>query len=92
MSDMEFPGEENVIYAGWLRDMGCEVPEHVPDCAWVPRWSMTMGSPSFKQDDNEPDVVRMDMDMNFSEPWRWVSVDIVIPAENPLKGPAKKDA
>ena len=85
--DMEFPGEDKVFYAGHLREMGCEISEEIPDCAWVPRWSLSMGEPNFKHDESNPDVVEMDMDIRITEPFRWLSVTLKIPAKNPLKKP-----
>lgn len=77
---MEFPGEDFVIYAGQLREMGGELPDNIPDCAWVPKSSVSWGKPSFKEADS-PDRLEMDIDIHISEPWRWASIDITIPPE-----------
>jgi len=59
------------ITAGELREMGCEIPAKVPDCAWVPRHAMIMGDVSARLDPLR-DTLDCTVLLSFAQPFRWV--------------------
>ena len=68
--------EEDRIYAGELRSFGAQIPDRIPDCAWVPRSSMSykLGSATA-----EGDTLHMNMQVSIAEPFRWVEINIEVP-------------
>lgn len=64
------------ITAEELRDIGIEVPETIPDCAWVPRWALRF---------SVGEVVAVDATryttncrIGFAQPFRWVESEVTL--------------
>ena len=63
-----------IMSAGELREMGfMGLPEHVPDCAWVPRHSILYLEPI-------AGPVAVTLRMEFTEPFRWVTGTFIVQA------------
>ena len=67
------------ITAKELRDLGYKIPEHIPDCGWVPRWSMYLLPKSCAvvrgKDYNSCDVI---FNVEFTQPFRWLKCKLKI--------------
>ena len=67
------------ICAKELRETGINVPKEIPDCAWVPRTSLSLNMRGdAKQDPIDPTIISVLMEMNFDEPFRWVEAKIIV--------------
>ena len=66
------------ICAKELREVGINVPEEIPDCAWVPRTSLNLKLGDVSQDPSDPTVISVLTEMNFIEPFRWVEAKITM--------------
>ncbi len=68
------------LTAGEVRAIGVELPESVPDCAWVPRWAMRteLGKVT---DGDTPGSVDMMIGISFSVPFTWIELKIEVDAE-----------
>lgn len=64
--------ETNKIYAEQLRECGIEIPEDIPDCAWIPRGSMHLSLGEVVVDKDDPTKFNVRMEAEFTEPFRWV--------------------
>jgi len=66
------------LTAAELRGMGLTVPD-VPDAAWVPRSSVRFGEvKAVEPDTPNPTSVSVEFSVSFTEPFRWVEIDIPI--------------
>lgn len=67
------------ISANEIRQMGYPLPEHIPDCATIPRNSICIEVYSRA---NEQDVaagkLRMGFSLSFSKPFTWLDATIDI--------------
>jgi hypothetical protein len=63
------------VYAADLRAIGCNIPEKIPDCAWVPRSSIEFGEPDVQIDGKCFDVT---LTFAVSEPFRWAEYEFEI--------------
>ena len=68
--------EEDCITAGELRAMGCEISDRIPDCAWVPRYSIIMNAGETRI---EGDKVVCDVYVGFLEPFKWINLTVEVP-------------
>jgi len=73
----EYPGDEFVFHAADCRAMGWEIPEEIPGCAWVPKAAVKFGKPKITRGE-DPDSVELDVDIYFTEPWRWETIIVNI--------------
>ena len=69
--------EQTCISAGELRGMGVAVPPDIPDCAWVPRSAIRIG-PIEKSYVTEAGESRCTFGVDFVEPFRWISLDVML--------------
>lgn len=60
----------DVLYAGDLRACGAEIPDSIPDCAWVPAHSVRM-VPVVEQSGFR-------FRFEFADPFQWVRIDGVV--------------
>jgi hypothetical protein len=58
------------VHASELRAAGIQVPEEVPDCAWVPRNSFTIRQTGCITKDGK---ALMRAEVVFLEPFRWLA-------------------
>jgi hypothetical protein len=65
------------LYAGELRAMGIPIDDSVPDCAHVAREACIF---SIGDTNIEGDKIVMDYTITFTEPFKWVSVNVTIDA------------
>jgi hypothetical protein len=74
------------ITAAELRAMGMPVDESVPDCAWVLRSAMRFGQVEVGEQvwPHDPTVVHGSFTVSFTEPFRWVEVDVPVENEQQL--------
>jgi len=80
------PGDEynehTCITAAELREMGFKIPEHIPNCAWVPRDSLLpVGDLSIEADSHDNSRFHMSLFTRFTKPFKWIGADVVIPME-----------
>lgn len=68
------------ITAGELRAMGMPIPGHIPDCGWIPRWSMriTATTPEHSPKDIAANILRVDLGTSFLVPFRWVELSAIV--------------
>lgn len=68
------------ITADELRAMDIPVPANVPDCGWTRRGAMRMKSATHAgtQDDIDAGVLRMNIEIEFTEPFRWVDFKVLV--------------
>jgi hypothetical protein len=64
--------EETCVTAGALREVGVPIPENVPDCAWVPRWSFRPEVVQGSAHDDGQGRMSIGIAVRFDEPFRWV--------------------
>lgn len=77
-----WPGEtydpQRHITAKELRALGAAIPDHVPDCAWVPRG----GAPPFTVTvENHPEkagVLRGTITMGLADAFQWMESNVTI--------------
>lgn len=63
---------ETCITAGELRKVGLiNLPDNVPDCAWIPRWAYELGVDECTESDEEQGQVGIRMTVRFTQPFRW---------------------
>lgn len=74
--------KEGRVYARNLRDMGIEIKESIPDCAWVPWGSIRMDVKMRTINIRVPD---MDLELTFEEPFRWYEIKGTISLDTPTK-------
>lgn len=69
---------DTCITAAELRAMGIEVHESVPDVGWVPRAAMRMSAEPAEHtpEDIAAGLLRMDMAITFTEPFRWIELNV----------------
>ncbi len=60
------------VTAGELRKIGMHIPDSIPDCAWVPRWSFEPGEVECGEPDGDQGRVDMRVTMRFNMPFQWV--------------------
>lgn len=69
------------ITAGEFREMGATLPEGIPDCAWVPRDSVTW-SLAIDVSPNPPPPERgkisVPLMILFNKPFKWVEIKATI--------------
>ena len=63
------------ITAGELRDMGFEIPIHIPDCAVTEFPYLSLGEISI--DDADPSLVHFNYNASFLEPFTWVEGTLI---------------
>lgn len=64
------------VYAGELRAMGVKtIPEHIPDCAWVPRSALEW---KYRAVSASGDQLSLDMTLAIHEPFKWVEVNAIV--------------
>lgn len=68
---------ETCVTAGQLRAAGVEVPEGIPDVAWIPKYAMSFG-PVRAFTSQEPDRIICTASVHFNEPFRWVDVSLEV--------------
>lgn len=71
----EFPGDEFVFFASDFRDWGAVIDDEIPDCAWVPRTSVTFGKEEAESGDDG--TIRIKSKVEISEPFRWVTTSVI---------------
>jgi hypothetical protein len=71
----EHMSDEMPIYAGQLRQMGCEIDERIPDCAWVRRRAIVFAPATAEM---EGKLVRVRMSATVNEPFHWVEATISV--------------
>lgn len=64
--------EDTCITAGDLRVAGLDVPEEIPDCAWIPRAAMRFGK--VRCNAGPCGELVLTSDVTFVEPFRWVKL------------------
>ena len=64
---------DTCITAGELRESGFNIPEHVPDCAWIPRGSLSPEPESLKVTDGGNSTVKIAWAARLTTPFRWVT-------------------
>lgn len=75
--------EVTCITAGEIRAAGIAVPGNIPDCGWVPRTSLqyeTVAAPA-RSPKLAKGVVAMTIRVRFSQPFRWIAIDVTIDAD-----------
>lgn len=72
--------QETCITAGELRWAGAPIDPSIPDCAWVPRSAVKMVPGDAPADPSNPGTIHVGVTIEFSEPWRWVSMTVNLPA------------
>lgn len=72
--------EQICITAGELREMGVDVPDRIPDCVWIPRWSMRMDAEGQEPTaaECEQGILKAKVIITFTQPFQWVSVDFTL--------------
>ncbi len=74
MSDEYDP--QTCVTAEELRAVGLELPESIPDCAWVLRGSIHFALKDTEQSDLKDLFIGVTVE--FCEPFRWISVNFTI--------------
>jgi hypothetical protein len=72
--------EKTCITAGELRSMGVMVSKTIPDCGWIPRPAL-VGKvlPSNEgTETRDPNTLNIDVEYSFTQPFRWLSVDLTV--------------
>lgn len=69
------------ITAGELREAGATLPEHIPDCAWVPRSAMRY-SPGEATGDPSTGCFSIRLEVTFTEGFRWIEAKVEITNAN----------
>ena len=67
------------ITAAEARACGIDVPETVPDVAWIPRASIRVELGEVTADIEEKQF-NATFAIHFSEPWRWIRIRFEVPA------------
>ena len=67
---------ETCITAGELRRMGCEISTRIPDCGWIPRYSIIMKT---GETTIEGDKVSCYVEVAFLEPFQWINLTVEVP-------------
>lgn len=70
------------ITAGELRSMGIVIDDGVPDCAWVPRFSLRWTATNIRPLDEEEREIEVTMKVNLTEPFRWINVNVKLQGGN----------
>lgn len=60
--------------AGEIRRMGANVPDHIPDCAWIPRTDFHLEQRGTSL--NSDMSMTMDFYVHITAPFKWVEVNI----------------
>jgi len=71
---------ETCYTAGELRDMGTEIPESIPDCAWIPKWGLVIERCEAEYGDQEGGI-KFQYTSRLLVPFQWVSMGVVIKKE-----------
>lgn len=68
------------ITAAELRSIGVHVPANIPDCGWIPRGSMRMGSikPASTPEEIAKGVLNVNLETVFTQPFRWIELKATI--------------
>jgi hypothetical protein len=70
------------ISAAQLRAVGCKIPDHIPDCATVPRTALIFGDPDVSMDEAKKDTCNISIPLNINAAFTWhETVFVVKPAE-----------
>ena len=75
--------EITCVSAGELRAQGYPIPEDIPDCGWIPRGSMKMEKIEAKMVEG---VVKVNAILTFTEPFRWVQINLKLDKEKAHEG------
>ena len=67
------------VTAGELRKLGVELPEKIPDVAWVPRAALRFGKPEAEMDGE--DSMTVTVPVEALEAFRWVRIEFTVPEE-----------
>lgn len=81
------------IYAAELRAAGFPVPAGVPDVAWIPAGSIALRVGDAVGATTVEDItagrVRVPIECQYTEPFRWIELDFAISADGaPVEPPA----
>lgn len=71
----------HIITAGDLRRMGAEIPEDIPDCAWIPAYALQVIVHDVSLSEVELGKVTATFDLKINAPWQWFQVDVTIPKQ-----------
>jgi len=61
-----------------LRSLGIHIEEKIPDCAWIPRWSVKMEVGEVTMKDNK---LAVEMNTTFQEPFQWIETTATLKTE-----------
>lgn len=79
MTNDDIP-EIDRLYALEIRQMGVNLPERIPDCAWVPRVSMQAKvAPAASSAPMKPAGMSwsIPLEIYFTEPFHWVEATFI---------------
>jgi len=76
MSDKNEYDPGTCVTAQKLRDVGIDIPDTVPDCAWVPRASIQVGNIDVK--DQGDGFFSCDIVSVFTEPFQWFTLTVAV--------------
>jgi len=64
---------ETCVHAGELRERGYDIPESIPDCAWIPRDAMVPTEDfNVEKDHSDDKLFHFSVGVVFTQPFRWV--------------------
>lgn len=66
--------QEKHVTAEELRRVGYNIPNDIPDVAWIPRGSLVPYLSTVSADSEDPTKVNFCVDVVFTEPFRWLSL------------------
>lgn len=65
--------EDVCITAGELRKQNYKIPETIPDCAWILKWSIRDIPDSVKVEKVGDRTFKFSYSVEFTEPFRWLN-------------------
>lgn len=71
------------ITAGELRFQGHQIPDKIPDCAFVRRDSIVWDLVEVKEG-SEPTEIVAEMKGRFTQPFKWITVKVSLPAKEAI--------
>ena len=66
-----------------LRNIGIDIPEKIPDCAWINRADVDFGIGHTSQDKTDPTKMVFEASVKFNAPFNWIEISISIAKEKP---------
>jgi hypothetical protein len=77
-----WPGDEYdsviCITADELRATGFQIPQHIPGCAWVPKYAVDLGELKVDRNADDPDVLDLSVQFNARQPFRWQRMEVEV--------------